>query len=147
MKGGEKGMSIGELLSCGGAGAFVLMCLVQIAPIKINPWSWIAQKLGRAINGEVIKKVEGIEDDVRRIERKQDEQQAVMARVRILRFNDELLRDIPHSKEHFDQTMVDIKVYESFCRENPDFENNVTVYAIQNIKDCYMERLKKHDFL
>lgn len=140
-------MSIGELLSCGGAGAFVLMCLVQIAPIKINPWSWIAQKLGRAINGEVIKKVEGIEDDVRRIERKQDEQQAVMARVRILRFNDELLRDIPHSKEHFDQTMVDIKVYESFCRENPDFENNVTVYAIQNIKDCYMERLKKHDFL
>lgn len=140
-------MSIGELLSCGGVGAFVLMCLVQIAPIKINPWSWIAQKLGRAINGEVIKKVEGIEDDVRRIERKQDEQQAVMARVRILRFNDELLRDIPHSKEHFDQTMVDIKVYESFCRENPDFENNVTVYAIQNIKDCYMERLKKHDFL
>lgn len=140
-------MSIVELLSCGGIGAAALMCLLQIAPIKVDPWSWIARKLGRAINGEVIEKVESIEGDVRRIERKQDEQQAVMARVRILRFGDELLLDVPHSKEHFDQTMVDIKTYETYCQENPDFENNVTACTIQNIKDCYMERLKKRDFL
>ena len=140
-------MSVGELLSCGGVGIVGLLFLIQIAPIKINPWSWIAKKLGRAINGEVIKKVEGIESDVRRIEKKQDEQQAIMARVRILRFGDELLRDIPHSKEHYDQTLGDIKTYETYCQDNPEFENNVTVCTIKNIRDCYMERLKKHDFL
>lgn len=140
-------MSVGEFLSCGGISLVVLMSLVQIAPIKVNPWSWIAKRLGRAINGEVIEKVVGIEKDVRRIEKKQDEQQAVLARVRILRFGDELLLDVPHSKEHFDQMMVDIKTYEKYCQNNPDFENNVTVCTIQNIKDCYMERLKKHDFL
>lgn len=125
----------------------LLMTFIQISKIQINPWSWIARKIGQAINGEVIEKVAGIENDVRRIESKQDEQQAIMARVRILRFGDELMADVPHSKECFDQTLADIKVYETYCRDNPNFENNVTVCTIKNINDCYMERLKKHDFL
>ena len=33
------------------------LSLVQIAPIKINPWSWIGKCIGKCINGEVIKEV------------------------------------------------------------------------------------------
>ena len=32
--------------------------LVQVSPIKVNPWSWLARKIGRAINGEVIDRVD-----------------------------------------------------------------------------------------
>ena len=43
-------MTIQEILAGGGGALLVLMTLVQIAPVKINPWSAIAKALGRAIN-------------------------------------------------------------------------------------------------
>ena len=48
-------MSIKEILA-GGGGVLILMTLVQIAPIKVNPWSRIAGAIGRAINAEVSKR-------------------------------------------------------------------------------------------
>ena len=34
-----------------------LLSLVEVSPIKINPWSGLAKWLGRAINGEVLESV------------------------------------------------------------------------------------------
>lgn len=48
-------MTITELLSGGGGIVgllLVLLTLVQIAPIKVNPWTAIGKAVGRAINGE-----------------------------------------------------------------------------------------------
>lgn len=42
-------------------GLVVLLTLIQIAPVKVDPWSWIARKVGHAINGEVLQKVEILE--------------------------------------------------------------------------------------
>ena len=41
----------------------LLLCgaVIQIAPIKINPYTWLAKKIGRAVNAEVIEKVNSIE--------------------------------------------------------------------------------------
>ena len=36
--------------------AGALLTLVQIAPIKVNPWTAIGKAIGRAINGDVIEK-------------------------------------------------------------------------------------------
>ena len=33
-----------------------LLSLIQIVPIKINPWSWLGKQIGRAINKEVMDK-------------------------------------------------------------------------------------------
>ncbi len=44
------GMSIQEILMNGGGALVILLTLVQIAPIKVNPWSALAKWLGRAIN-------------------------------------------------------------------------------------------------
>lgn len=41
-----------------GIGALlIVLTLIQIAPIKINPWTYIAKKIGRSINGEVLDEV------------------------------------------------------------------------------------------
>lgn len=40
-------MTIKELLLGGGGLLLILMTLVQIAPIKINPWSALAKQLGK----------------------------------------------------------------------------------------------------
>lgn len=47
-------MSIQEILTAGGGTLIVLLTLVQIAPIKLNPWSAIVKWIGHALNAEVL---------------------------------------------------------------------------------------------
>ena len=131
----------------GAVGLAALLSLVQIAPIKINPWSWLLRIIGKMLNGEVIEKVGDLEEDIKEIKQVMGETEAKTARVRILRFNDELLRKERHSKDHFDQTLADIDDYEHYCSEHPKFRNNMTVMATENIKACYRKCLDQHDFL
>jgi len=133
-------MNLRELLAGGGGLLLVLMTLVQIAPVKLNPWSWLARAIGRAINAEVINKLDAhITMDDRRM--------AESHRARILHFNNELLREIGHTKEEFVEALGDIDAYEEYCRTHPEYPNNRAVLAIDNIRSTYKDRLKKHDFL
>lgn len=133
-------MTIQEIVRGGGGLLLVLMTLVQIAPVKLNPWSWLARAIGRAINAEVIKKL----DDHITMD---DRRTADGHRARILHFNNELLRDIGHTQEEFFEVLAEIDAYEDYCREHPEYPNNRAVLAIGNIQEVYKERLKKHDFL
>lgn len=133
-------MSIQEILTNGGGLLVVGMTLIQIAPVKINPWSWLARTIGRAINAEVIKKL----DDHITMD---DRRTADGHRARILHFNNEMLRDINHTKEEFTEVLAEIDAYELYCREHPEYPNNRAILAIKNIQEVYMERLKRHDFL
>lgn len=119
------------------------MSLVEIAPIKINPWSW----LGSVLNKSVITKMDKLEQDVAEVKKEVAESSAVTSRYRILRFDDEILHDIKHSKEHFDQILLDIDVYEKFCDEHPDFKNNLAVMAIRHIKSVYEKCSRENSFL
>jgi len=74
-----------------------------------------------------------------------NENQAVLARTHILRFDDELLNDIKHSKEYFSQTLQDIDVYEAFCTDHPNFKNSYATAAINHIRSTYDDLLNKHD--
>lgn len=134
-------MNLQELLTGGGSLLLVLMTLVQIAPVKINPWSWLAKAIGKAMGlASIEKKLDAhIEMDDRRT--------AEGHRARILHFNNELLRDIGHTKEEFIEALGEIDAYEEYCREHPDYPNNRAVLAIENIREVYKERQKKHDFL
>ena len=133
-------MNVQELLAGGGGLLLVMMTLVQIAPVKLNPWSWLARAVGRAVNAEVIKKL----DDHITMD---DRRTADGHRARILHFNNELLRDIGHTQEEFFEVLAEIDAYEDYCREHPEYPNNRAVLAIENIREVYKERLKKHDFL
>lgn len=131
----------------------LLLTVIQITPIKINPWSWIARGLGRAFNAEVLNKLNDLKREQEETRSKLDdhiragdENRADERRANILRFNNELIRDIPHTKEEFVEILADIDVYERYCKDHPDYKNNRAVHAIANIGRVYDERLKKHDF-
>lgn len=126
---------------------FVFTVGVQISPVKINPWSWAAKKIGKAINGEVIGKVESLDQKVESMRCTNDERYAIDCRSRILRFGDELLHDTLHTKEHFDQILRDVKFYEEYCAAHPEFENNTTVLTTKKIEECYQTCWDKHSFL
>lgn len=140
-------MNIQELIACGGSLTLLAMTVVQIAPLKINPWSALAKAFGKAINADVLKELEIVKFGLANHIRMDDERNADEHRARILAFNNELLRDIPHTKEEFIDILADIDHYERYCKAHPDYENNRAIHAIGNISRVYDERLQKHDFL
>lgn len=147
-------MSIKDILLNGGGVVLVLMTVVQITPIKINPWSAIAQLLGKAINADVLKELDDVKGEQRKTRqaldehiRMDDERNADSHRQRILRFNNELLRDIPHTQEDFIEILAEIDLYEDYCKAHQEYKNNRAIHAIANIGRVYDERLQKHDFL
>lgn len=146
-------MSVQDIVLAGGGGAFVLLTLLQIAPIKINPWSAIAKTVGRAINAEVLKELDemkSVQKDTReRLERHievDDERDADNKRASILQFNMEIVRNIRHTREDFIEVLTHIDAYEQFCTDHPNYPNSRAVIAIANIKRVYEERLQKNDF-
>lgn len=121
--------------------------LVQISPIKINPWTTIGRAIGRWINGELIEKVDNLESQFNQMEKNDAEREAKNARFRILRFGDECQQQVLHSQEHFDQIIEDIDQYETYCAEHPNFKNNKAVLTIANIKETYRRRVAANNFL
>ena len=73
-------------------------------------------------------------------------EQRVQRFAQILRFNDELIDDKHHTREHFIEILAVIDAYEDYCRSHPDYKNNRCICAVANIKRVYNERLQKHDF-
>ena len=140
-------MTIYEWLVGGGGLLAVLLTLVQIAPVKINPWSAIAKAIGKAINADVLRELDTVTQKLDTHIRVDDERNADSYRTRILQFNNELLREILHTREDFIEILAVIDDYESYCRDHKEYKNNRAVCAIENIKRVYMERLQKHDFL
>lgn len=122
--------------------------VIQIAPIKVDPWKSIAKWIKKCIVGDLDKKIDELSTKVSSIEKKYDERDAVTCRARIQRFGDEVFHGTKHSKEHFDSILLDIDSYESYCTlKNPEFRNNVTVLTTKRIKDVYDKCLKENSFL
>ena len=114
--------------------------LVEISPIKFNPWSAIKNFF--TANTKILAALENLDARVKNLEINNAEEKAVNARIRILRFGDEILHHINHTKEHYEQTMMDIDLYETYCDEHPDFKNQITIMNIQIIKEQYAKCLR-----
>ena len=133
---------------------FIVLSLIEIAPIKINPWSWLAQRLSKAFNGEVMqeignlsKELKDVKQDVSDIREEAKEREAINRRTRILEFGDEIVHEVRYSKEHWDQILLDITAYEHYCDEHPHYMNNVAKATIKHIKKIYQQCLDEDGFL
>lgn len=93
------------------------------------------------------KDIDELKTSLQDMQNTEAKKEVVSARRRILKFNDELLRDIDHSKELFDDILLDLKIYEDYCEEHKDFTNGKTVMATENIRRVYKNCMQKHTFL
>ena len=91
--------------------------------------------------------VNAIKKDLDCLKDEMHRDQAYAARIRILRFSDEILHKTRHSMEMFNQINEDIDRYRRFCDKNPDFKNNKAVMAIQNIERVYEMCMEQNNFL
>lgn len=147
-------MTLDDLFVGGGVGVVAVLSLLEIAPIKVNPWSAIARGLGRAFNAEVLadlKAVQKAQQDTRsaldKHQAADDEYKAECHRAALLAFNTSLLRGELHTQEDFFDAFRHIDQYEDYCRSHPGYKNNRASHAIANIGRVYDERLKARDFL
>lgn len=138
-----------------------ILTLVEFSPLKVNPWTavfkglkWLWVAFCRALNAEVLGQLKEISDYQHATREKlenhikmDDEREADKVRERILRFNNELLRDVPHTEEEFVEILYKIDWYKDFCKTHENYSNSRSVHAIANIERVYDERLAKHDFL
>ena len=145
---------IKELVTNPGVIFIGAITVVEFVPIKINPWKTTFAWFGRAINGELIVKMDKLEQEVRDSKQETkdlrnvcDERDATLRRTHILHFNDEILHGIKHTKEHFDQILEDITDYNNYCDEHPKYENDKAVFAIDNIKRTYQKCMDNNSFL
>ena len=121
-------MNLQDALAGGGI-VIVLLTLLEIAPIRINPWGAL-RSIGRKalgcfgshINSGVLTELQAVRDAQDDMRRKLDShiesdqrRSANECRAAILHFNNELLRSIRHTKEEYIDILAEIDSYESFC--------------------------------
>lgn len=143
-----------DLAWIAGVVCVVFATIVQKASKKYKPWSWLAEQFGRAVNKEMLdkldvvsKKVEDLEAADKKQDAEREEQMALEARRRILRTADEMRAKIRHSEEFFDDALADASFYRNYCREHPDFENSKAVISSKIIEDAYQKCVLENDFL
>lgn len=97
---------------------------------------------------ELDKKIDGIRKDLDDMRAEIKKGDALQARRRILRFNDELLVEIKHTKAMFDDVLEDIDLYTAFCKAHTqDFTNHKAGLAMEHIKNVYLKCEQEASFL
>lgn len=143
----------------------ILATIIQKLPVKVNPWTYLFQLMGRTANADIIKRQEKLEKmfansctnmnkKISQIEQGLNkacdeiyEYRAIEARRRILQFANEVSRGLGHSEEYFDDILKDIDNYTEYCNNHENFKNEKAVASIAIVKEDYYKNLKNNSFL
>ena len=138
-------MTIYEVLSKLTAGemagwAFVLLILllslVQISPVKLNPWDSIFGWIGKKVNGVTEKRLDKLEKHIR-------EMWINNHRQAILTFARECRADIEHSSDEWTNVLNVAEEYEKYVTENK-VTNGIITQDTEYIRNLYQEMSREH---
>lgn len=138
----------------------VVLTIVQIAPIKINPWSFIGKMFYKFVcwlsrmslapliikMDEINTKVDTMQSEIEVVKREFEIKNANDWRWDILDFFNSARNGRPHSKEEWEHTLDQVKKYERHV-ETHGIDNGVLEEASKWLRTKYQEHLMKNDFL
>lgn len=113
--------------------------LVEIAPIRINPWSRIFKWVANIVVGDLQK-------EFREFKRESEEKTADRMRWDILSFANSCRRGQEHSKDEWWHCISQIKEYEDYTKRK-GIVNGVIEEDSEYLRELYHERNMKNDFL
>lgn len=114
--------------------------VVEFVPfIKINPLSWLAEKVGTALNKKLAEKVESLAKQM--IEHEIDQ-----LRWNILDFANGCRNGRRHTKEEFNHVIADHTRYLEILKRN-NMENGQVDMDYRYIEEIYYKCMKDNDFL
>lgn len=135
-----KSLTLGDILLWLSAFSVV----VDISPIKLNPWKYLLSKIGDCLNKNTNEKIENLDHKISSVNSElkshieEDQIDNIKScRLRIIRFSNELSSGHEYNKEYYENIMDDIDTYERYCQDHPKFPNNKASMSILNIKEHY----------
>ena len=108
-------------------------------------WGFVQYLISR--KDKTTEKIDKIMEIVTEVSNRVDTTNATNARTRILRFDDELINGVHHSREYFQQTLEEIDTYEEYCDRHPKYRNNACTLAIEHIRRVYTKLLDEGGFI
>lgn len=132
----------------------ILMTIVQITPIKVNPWSALCTAVARAFSKDLSAQLKDLGKKITEVDTKLDkhisdsEQKEILEkRVLILDFANEIAEgNRQFTKEKFRNIMSACDEYTAYC-ETTHFKNSVAEESIALIRETYADKLKNNSFL
>lgn len=124
----------------------VAATIIQITPIKINPWTIVLSWIGRQLNKDMMDKIDLVEKRLDAHIKDSEESELKARRTSILDFSSSVIRGVNYHREKFNFMIAECDSYEVYCKEN-DIKNGVAEASIAEIRRVYQEHLRKNDFL
>lgn len=131
----------------------VLASIIQITPIKINPWDKIFGWIGRKLNKEVSDEVKEIRSDVKQVREDLDKHVAENRKEKlegqrrdILEFANACMNGRKHTQEQFTFVIKTCDEYEAYIEKN-HLKNGEISSAIEEIRRLYAKCRQNNTFL
>jgi hypothetical protein len=123
----------------------IIIAIIGAVFASSGLWGLLQFLISRKDN--TAEKLDKLTELVKEISERVDTTSATNARTRILRFDDELINGIHHSREYFQQTLEEIDTYELYCEKHPNYKNSACVLAIEHIRSVYTRLLDERAFI
>ena len=129
-------LTAGELAGWALVLLIILFSLIQIAPVKLNPWDSIFGWFGKKINGDMKDQLKELREQVRDIWINAHRQS-------ILTFARECRADMHHDAEEWNHILSVAEEYELYCQKNV-VSNGVVKADTEYIRSLYQELSREH---
>lgn len=117
-------------------GVILLFSLIQISPLKLNPWDRVFGWFGKKLNGETQRQLKELQKQVSDI-------WINAHRQTILTFARECRAGIDHDAEEWNHILSVADEYEVYCQKNI-VSNGVVKADTKYIRDLYQELSREH---
>jgi hypothetical protein len=114
----------------------ILMSLIQISPIRLNPWDRVFSWLGKKMNGQMQKQLDELRKQVSDLWINSHRQS-------ILTFARECRDEIKHDSEEWAHILSLADEYEIYCQKNT-VSNGVVKADTEYIRNLYQELSRDH---
>ena len=129
-------LTAGELAGWAVVLLIILFSLIQIAPVKLNPWDSIFGWIGKKTQGEMRKQITDLQKQVTDIWISSHRQS-------ILTFARECRAEINHDAEEWNHILSIADEYEVYCSTH-SVSNGVVKADTRYIRDLYQELIREH---
>ena len=134
------------VLSHIGVVALVLSLIIQITPIKLNPWTAIGKWFSKIILQESDKKIERLIRSVDDIRTEIDTNEKDRIRWEVLDFANSCRNNVKHTHDEYRHIIALNDKYTKLLAKSKDI-NGVFDEEYKYISKLYADRLEKNDFL
>ena len=129
-------MTGGELAGWAIVLLIILLSLIQISPLKLNPWDSILGWIGKKTSGEM-------REQQGELKRQVCDLWITAHRQSILTFARECRANIDHDAEEWNHILSVADEYEVYCQKNT-VSNGVVKADTKYIRDLYQELSREH---